>query len=44
MMEQMWGFGSGWGWTSMIFMGIFWTLVLIALVLFIVWLLKQIQK
>ena len=30
--------------TMMIFMGIFWLLITIALVLFIVWLWKQIQK
>ena len=44
MMNMMWGFGSGLGWTAMIFMWLFWILILVALVLFIVWLIKQIQK
>lgn len=44
MMDNMWGMGSGWGWTAMIFGGLFWILVLVALILLIVWLLKQIQK
>lgn len=44
MMGNMWGMGSGWGWTAMIFMWLFWILILIALVLLIMWLIKQIQK
>ena len=44
MMNYMWGLGSGWGWTMMIFMWLFWILILVALILLIVYLIKQIQK
>ena len=44
MMNYMFGMGQGWGWTAMIFGWIFGILVLVALILFIMWLIKQIQK
>ena len=44
MMNYGSGIGTGWGWTMMIFGGLFWILILVILVLLIVWLLKQIQK
>lgn len=42
--SMMGGLGSGWGWTWTIFMWIFWILILVALILSIVWLIKQIKK
>lgn len=36
--------GSVWGWSMMITGWIFWILILVALVLFIIWLVKQISK
>lgn len=43
-MSHMWGLGGGWGWTMMVLGGLFWILILVALILLIVWLIKQIQK
>ncbi|MEK7142808.1 MAG: hypothetical protein AAB785_01230 [Patescibacteria group bacterium] len=44
MMNYMFSMGGAWGWTAMIFGWIFGILVLLALILLIVWLIKQIQK
>ncbi len=44
MMNYMWGMGAGWGWTAMIFGWLFGLLSLVALILLIIWLIKQIQK
>jgi len=44
MMDYMWSLGGGWGWTGMIFMWLFGLLSLVALILLIIWLAKQIQK
>ena len=39
--NSMMGFGYGYGWLSAIFMIIFWALVILAIVLFIGWLVRQ---
>lgn len=44
MMNYMWGMGGAWGYLAMIFGWLFSLLVLVALVLLIIWLIKQIQK
>lgn len=45
---NMWNFGqnysNGWGWGMMIFGSLFYLLLIVALVLLIIWLIKQIQK
>lgn len=47
MMGYMWDYGDlggGWSWGMMLFSGIIWLLVVVALILLIIWLLKQIKK
>jgi len=44
MYPMMYGWGGGWSIFMMLFGGVFSILVLVALILFIVWLIKQIQK
>ena len=44
MMGMMGNLGAGWGWFWLITGVIFWLAILATLILFIIWLVKQIQK